>query len=61
VQDALVAFAQNSTRVCIYQQPHSGVRFTGQPQVSFMNQRDFDGRLKMYRKEESGNFASKVS
>jgi hypothetical protein len=23
-----------------------------------MNQRDFDGRLKMYRKEESGNFAT---
>jgi len=53
IHDVLCAVAQNDKRVCLYNQSvRSSGLFYGQPQVDFFDQADFDGRLKMYGKEQ---------
>jgi hypothetical protein len=61
VHDAFFAAAQTAERVCLYTQTIQHGRFTGQPEVKFFDQDQFDGNLKMFgtQGEAVRNFASK--
>jgi hypothetical protein len=59
IHDAMVAMAQNPQRVCWYTQPVHHGRFIDKPEVRFCDQRDLEGRLKMYGKEEHFDFSRK--
>jgi hypothetical protein len=61
IRDAFFASAQTAQRVCLYTQTIQHGRFTGQPDVHFLDQNQFDGNLKMYgtKGEAIRTFASK--
>jgi hypothetical protein len=61
LQDAFLAVAQTAERICFYTQTCERGRFLGQPDVHFVDQDQFDGRLKMFgtKGEALRNFASK--
>jgi hypothetical protein len=46
--DCLSALAQTPERVCRYVQTVDHGWSVGQPEVRFFDQKDFDGRMKMY-------------
>jgi hypothetical protein len=61
LQDAFLAVAQTAERICFYTQTCERGRFLRQPDVHFVDQDQFDGRLKMFgtKGEALRNFASK--
>jgi hypothetical protein len=50
--DCLSALAQTPERVCHYVQTVDHRWSVGQPEVRFFDQKDFDGRMKMYGRND---------
>lgn len=64
--DALMAVAQTPERACLYLQKMQvpGFLLIGEPKIHFLNQSEFDGRLKMYGVElphEVGEALEKIN
>jgi len=51
IQDGLLALAQTTERICVYQQAVENGAFSGSPQTKVFPQEGFSGRMKMFGKE----------